>query len=193
MQKNPSVMSNLHNIGDRIAESTGTPGRKNSGGFVASPEQMERRYEEYLRARRDLEERVESLVSKYSEEERQCSDRILKLQNAQTELTAILNAVPEPEEGKIMFHDRAEAAAAMRNVEKRRIEAMRVISATEQDQNSPDKNNRSTENTIMLLESLSFQQIFRVAFAAALPFLFWSLLGALIVSFAIVGALKGWF
>lgn len=205
MQKNPSVMNNLHKISDKIAVSVRTPAntententepaekKKNNSNFTASSEQLERRYEEYLRARRDLEERIISLYSKFAEEEQQHTDRIGKLRNAQNDLATILEAVPEPEDHKFMFNDRAEAANMMRNVEVRRLEAMRVIASTELNNKSQD-NGGSAEKTIMLLDSLSFRQIFRIAFASALPFLFWTLLGALIVSFAVIGSWKGWF
>lgn len=197
MPKNMPIVNDLYEISGEIAEATRSGGNpenvKNNSPYKVTSEQLERRYEEYLRARRDLEERVVSLSGKFADEEQQCLERVQQLQNAQNELAAILNAVPEPDSDKFAFQDRAEAASAMRNVEKRRIEAMRVMAAADRDPKTQSNRSDSTEKTLMLLDSITFQQVFRIAFASALPFLFWTLAGASIISLAVIGAWKGWF
>ncbi len=187
--------------GNPTAQVTAQPGQMTAGKSTGernfgkpSIEQLERRYEEYLRSKRDLLERVNSLQSELDEEGKNIAARMETLQFLRAELEKIQNGIPADSDDKTAFTDRAEAATGIRTIEKMRIALLRLLPmAQSKNQETAGSGKSNPEQDAIVLNSLTFRQISRFAFIASIPLLIGFFLSAVIITLAIIGSFKGLF
>jgi len=213
MAKNISVMNDLHRISDKIAESaqhihepgqqmppgSAMPDADNATQVITIPqapsELLQRRYRDFSRGRRDLLERLASMTSRLEAESVSAEARLTVVRETLEQLKKLTADLPEDDLEKISFTDRSELAKACLELERLRLEAIKLAPAVE-NVHRPDGVSAapvSTERNSILLDSLSFRQVFRLAFFASLPVLIGLVISAIILTVGIVGAFKGWF
>ncbi len=209
MQKTAPFLSSLHTIGDKIADAQQMQSRQAVDGTAeqiapdasARPENaahnalMKRRYDDFLRNRRDLTGRLAGLTARLSEEQKAVSVRLQTLDRLLSDLNRISGTLPPEDASREGFRDHGELADQCRKLEELRLETIRLIQIA--DAAAPANSGRPAatdpEKAAILLDSLTFGQIFRKSSAVAMPFVLGSLAGALVLAFAIIGSFKGWF
>ena len=114
------------------------------------------------------------------------------------EVRALLENIPADDPGKEAFSDRVELTDLTLKIERQRIEMMRMLpivdGASEKIRSmegGPGNGKRS--ETGIILDSLGFRQILRLAFAVSLPVILALLVTSLIIAFAVIGSFKGLF
>lgn len=225
-QRSQSVMNSLHSIGDQIAESTRQRGKNaaESESAPAAPAEhtapqavpasipaedavpaatLKRRYDDFIRMRNDLVDRLNNMSGLLNSEEIRCVNRLNTIREAAGELERILSELPEQKPGQETFSNRTELAEITLAMERLRIETLRLTPVVESGADEVARSaggikkhgiNGTTEaETGVLLESLSFRQIFRTAFIASLPILIGLTVSAILIAIAMIGSFKGIF
>lgn len=216
--KNPaSVMDGLHKISGTISANTRRTGAVSSAPATAEKSMLQntnsatspatvptvpqgkkdaaarRRFEEYLRGRRDLSERAAGMIALLESEEAEQAVRAEKITSTLKLLRRILEDLPEADASREGFSGTAELADSCRKLENLRLETIRlaplVRNRTEYIPGTP----HSTPETKILLDSLAFRQIFRASLIASLPILIMLLLAAILIAAAVIGSFKGLF
>ncbi len=172
-----------------------------------SPELLKRRYHEFQRMRNDLLERINTMAGMLQREAETYNTRLAVLQRAADDLNRIQDELPQEDTGKEQFQDRSELAEITLLMERLRIEILRLTPVIESGASEPARSagtlgavsgknsagNGSNAEAGVLLDSLSFRQVFRTSFAAALPLIIGVLAAALIIAIAIIGSFNGLF
>lgn len=207
MSKPISVMNNLHRISDKIAESSHhihdpapseqeTPAVESSAPAVpqAPPELLQRRYQDFSRGRRDLRERLASMESRLEAEGVSASARLAVVRETLEQIRKIASEIPEDDPDRLAFSDRSELAEKCLALEKLRLETIRLTPAVESSASAASSSvSGSAERSSILMDSLTFRQVFRIAWFASLPVVIALAAVALVLMIAIIGAFKGWF
>ncbi|MBO5681788.1 MAG: hypothetical protein J6T08_08770, partial [Lentisphaeria bacterium] len=159
---------------------------------------LKRRYGDFQRSRSDLLDRLHSMESRLAAEEKDLDSRLKTVQTTIREIRQLLDAVPADDPGRDAFADRGELTDVTLKIEKQRIEMMRMLpivdGATEK-LRSLDSSpaGKSKAETGIILDSLGFRQVLRLAWAMNLPVLIAILISSVIVAFAVIGSFKGIF
>lgn len=221
MQNPASVMGRLHEISGTISankrqeslENTATPDTaakpdKTSPGAAPTKhfsaehaeiparrsETARRRYSEFLRGRRDLQERVAGMIACLESEAAEQALRTEKITTVLEDLRRIRENLPDGDPGRDGFSDAPEMADSCRKLENLRLETIRLTPLIRP---LPDRARTAAAGAApqekILLDSLSFRQIFRAAFIASLPLLAGLALAAIAVAAAVIGSFKGLF
>ncbi len=187
-----------------VPESRTVPQNRDTG---IAPELLKRRYNEFQRMRNDLLERINTMAGMLQQEAETYNSRLAVLQRTADDLNRIQDELPLEEAGKEQFQDRSELAETTLLMERLRIEILRLIPVIESGTSEPARSagtlgavsgknpagNGSSAETGILLDSLSFRQIFRTSFVAALPLIIGGIAAALIIALAIIGSFNGLF
>ncbi len=214
MQKSQSVMGDLYKIKEQIAGGATeqysaapeqTPPQKTAEQPSApglAPELLKRRYSEFLRLRNDLLERINTMAGMLQQEADGYNARLEVLQRTADELNRIQQELPAEEPGKDAFSSRSELADITLLTERLRIEILRLTPVVESGASDPARStsegsgltgNGKNAETGVVLDSLSFRQIFRASFAAGLPVMIAVFIAAILISIAVIGSFKGLF
>lgn len=208
MSKPISVMNNLHRISDKIAESSHhihdpapapaaqEPPAESSVPAVHQPpsELLQRRYQDFSRGRRDLLERLASMESRLAAEAASAEARLAVVRGTLEQIRKIASELPEDDPDRMAFSDRSELAEKCLALEKLRLETIRLAPAVESAASSAsDSASGSAERSSILMDSLTFRQVFRIAWFASLPVMIALAVAALVLMISIIGAFKGWF
>lgn len=208
MSKPISVMNNLHRISDKIAESSHhihdpapapaaqEPPAESSVPAVqqAPPELLQRRYQDFSRGRRDLRERLASMESRLEAEAVSAAARLAVVRETLEQIRKIASELPEDNQNRLAFSDRSELAEKCLALEKLRLETIRLTPAVESSPSAASSSvSGSAERSSILMDSLTFRQVFRIAWFASLPVVIALAAVALVLMIAIIGAFKGWF
>lgn len=215
--KNASVMNELVNISDKIAESTRAkknapkdepgPAADNPHESTApvvsvpltpvrNPALLQKRFEEFLRTGKDLSGRLAEQIAALEGEEKNSVRRLDENRAAAAALRTLAEKLAGLEslrsEG---FRSTAEQAESCRALEILRLETIKLAPAVERLTGSGEKHSSlsAASDQRILLDSLTFRQIFRVSFIAALPWTLGALAAAALVAAAVIGSFKGWF
>lgn len=211
-QKVPSIVTDLYGIRSKLNQQVPVeleqkqeppkaadvpekePGRLDD----AVSAHLKRRYGDFQRSRSDLLDRLHSMESRLAAEEKDLDSRLKTVQTTIREIRQLLDAVPADDPGRDAFADRGELTDVTLKIEKQRIEMMRMLpivdGATEKLRsldNSPA--GKSKAETGIILDSLGFRQVLRLAWAMNLPVLIAILISSVIVAFAVIGSFKGIF
>lgn len=160
---------------------------------------LKRRYGDFQRSRSDLLDRLSTMESRLAAEEMALENRFQIVSATRQEIRQLLDSIPADDPAKDAFSDRAELTDLTFMIEKQRIEMMRIMpivdGASEKMRSmdgAPAGTNGKTETGI-ILDSLGFRQILRLAFALSLPILIMFLIAAVIIAGAVIGSFKGLF
>ncbi|MBO5958574.1 MAG: hypothetical protein J6Q65_00480, partial [Lentisphaeria bacterium] len=187
--------------GENITVSDGAE-KKPSAGFQDSFNSglLKRRYVEFIRSRSDLLERLHTMETKLSSEENELKNRLNTVCATRQEIRQLLTQIPAEDPGREAFADRGELADTTLKIEKQRIEMMRMLPIVDgASEKIRSINGRKMPGVTgnaepgIVLDSLTFRQICRIAFAAATPFFIAILLSSLIIAIAIIGSFNGLF
>ncbi len=217
MQDPHSVMNNLHRISSQIAAKSGSAGTGNAVSTAdsekkpavsdtagISPDLLKRRYTEFLKIRNDLLERLNTMAGTLQQEAQIYNARLAVLQKAADELNRIQDELPPEEPGKESFPNKSELANTTLLMERLRIELLRLTPVIESGSQELARSSTAISGGIagtgggktetgVLLDSLSFRQIFRASFIAALPLIIGGIAAAIIIAVAVIGSFNGMF
>lgn len=204
MPDNNPLMDNLHKIGRKLA-TPATPeesppdvpvseSEPTSGAAIFQKKldaALVRRFDDYLRSRKDLVARLTEHSAAFSAELDALRDRSARLDAALTHMNKRLQTLSS-QEVRTPPASQSELAAICSELEVMRLETIRLVTTMEQhavsgratpsSKHSPDHFDPA---------SLSFGQWCRAGFAFALPLLIAILLSAFFLSFAILAAFNG--
>lgn len=211
-QKVPSIVTDLYGMRNKLNQQVPVeleqdpetlkqaymPEKENSRLDDAVNVHLKRRYGDFQRSRSDLLDRLHTMESRLATEEKDLSSRLETVQTTIQEIRQLLSAIPADDPGKEAFSDRGELADVTLKIEKQRIEMMRmlpIVDGASEKQRSLDGSpaGKSKAETGIILDSLGFRQVLRLAWAINLPVLIAILISALIVAFAVIGSFKGLF
>ncbi len=215
MSREPvSVMNNLHKISQQLAESTKQI-RENGTVPVADPEksgrqdkneQIEnknakildaallRRYEDYLKSRKDLETRLNQSLAQMQTEYDLISARAELIntvfQDLQNRLEQLEQSLPADAD---IPQKQSELASKCNLLEVIRLESIRSIARYQTNSwNSPSSSAGTTGNANGIdFASLSFSLLFKKGFALFLPLILALLLSSMLIALAYIGAFFG--
>lgn len=211
-QKVPSIVTDLYGMRNKLNQQVPVeleqdpetpkqaymPEKENSRLDDAVNVHLKRRYGDFQRSRSDLLDRLHTMESRLATEEKDLSSRLETVQTTIQEIRQLLSAIPADDPGKEAFSDRGELADVTLKIEKQRIEMMRmlpIVDGASEKQRSLDGSpaGKSKAETGIILDSLGFRQVLRLAWAINLPVLIAILISALIVAVAVIGSFKGLF
>lgn len=211
-QKVPSIVTDLYGMRNKLNQQVPVelepdpetpkqaymPEKENSRLDDAVNVHLKRRYGDFQRSRSDLLDRLHTMESRLATEEKDLSSRLETVQTTIQEIRQLLSAIPADDPGKEAFSDRGELADVTLKIEKQRIEMMRmlpIVDGASEKQRSLDGSpaGKSKAETGIILDSLGFRQVLRLAWAINLPVLIAILISALIVAIAVIGSFKGLF
>lgn len=211
-QKVPSIVTDLYGMRNKLNQQVPVeleqdpenpkqaymPEKENSRLDDAVNVHLKRRYGDFQRSRSDLLDRLHTMESRLATEEKDLSSRLETVQTTIQEIRQLLSAIPTDDPGKEAFSDRGELADVTLKIEKQRIEMMRmlpIVDGASEKQRSLDGSpaGKSKAETGIILDSLGFRQVLRLAWAINLPVLIAILISALIVAIAVIGSFKGLF
>lgn len=211
-QKVPSIVTDLYGMRNKLNQQVPVeleqdpetpkqaymPEKENSRLDDAVNVHLKRRYGDFQRSRSDLLDRLHTMESRLATEEKDLSSRLETVQTTIQEIRQLLSAIPADDPGKEAFSDRGELADVTLKIEKQRIEMMRmlpIVDGASEKQRSLDgaPAGKSKAETGIILDSLGFRQVLRLAWAINLPVLIAILISALIVAVAVIGSFKGLF
>lgn len=215
-QKVPSVVTDLYRISNKLnpqapaGEAQGTTpeamletivAEEKKGSFLdeVASAHLKRRYGDFQRSRNDLLERLSTMESRLAAEEMELDARLNIVRSTKQEIAQLLEAVPAHDPAKEAFSDRGELTDLTLKIEKQRIEMMRmmpIVDGASEKMRSMDGApgaGKSKAETGVILDSLGFRQVLRLAFALNLPILLAILIAAAIIAVAVIGSFKGMF
>ena len=211
-QKVPSIVTDLYGMRNKLNQQVPVeleqdpetskqaymPEKENNRLDDAVNVHLKRRYGDFQRSRSDLLDRLHTMESRLATEEKDLSSRLETVQTTIQEIRQLLSAIPADDPGKEAFSDRGELADVTLKIEKQRIEMMRmlpIVDGASEKQRSLDGSpaGKSKAETGIILDSLGFRQVLRLAWAINLPVLIAILISALIVAIAVIGSFKGLF
>ena len=204
-QKVPSIVTDLYGMRNKLNQTdqenpmpTYVPEAAGNKMDDAVSEHLKRRYGDFQRSRSDLLDRLHTMESRLSAEEKELKSRLETVQTTIGEIRQLVEAIPADDPRKEAFSDRGELADVTLKIEKQRIEMMRmlpIVDGASEKQRSLDGSpiGKNKTETGIILDSLGFRQVLRLAWAINLPVLIVVLLAALIVACAVIGSFKGLF
>lgn len=210
-QKIPSVVTDLYRISNKLSpQASADLEQQNEMNQEAGEEKKEslleeianahlkRRYGDFQRARNDMLDRLNTMESRLTAEEDDLERRLQTVRTTMQEVRALLENIPADDPGKEAFSDRVELTDLTLKIERQRIEMMRMLpivdGASEKIRSMEGgQGNGKRSETGIILDSLGFRQILRLAFAVSLPVILALLVTSLIIAFAVIGSFKGLF
>lgn len=211
-QKVPSVVTDLYKISNKLSpqaaaelelqneklqENSGAD-KKDSLLDELTNAHLKRRYGDFQRARNDMLDRLSTMDSRLAAEENELNSRLQTVHSTRQEIKQLLDDIPADDPGKDAFSDRVELTDLTLKIERQRIEMMRMLpivdGASEKIRSAESGNgNMKRQETGIILDSLGFRQVLRLAFAMTLPVIIALLITAVIIAFAVIGSFKGLF
>ncbi len=212
-QKVPSVVTDLYRISNKLTpqaaaelEQQNEEVRANAEGDkkesllddIASAH-LKRRYGDFQRSRKDMLDRLSVMESRLAAEENELNCRLQTVRAAMQEVKKLLENIPADDPGKEAFSNRVELTDRTLQIERQRIEMMRLLPIVDgasekmRSMESGAGTMKSKSETGAILDSLGFRQIMRLAFAVSLPLIGALLITSAIIAFAVIGSFKGLF
>lgn len=213
-QKVPSVVTDLYRISNKLGPQAAVElEQQNETAVQAAAEEekkdhllsdladahLKRRYGDFQRSRSDLLDRLSTMESRLNAEENELQRRLQIVRTAAQEVRQLQAGIPADDPGKEAFSNRVELTDLTLKIEQQRIEMMRLLPIVE----GASEKKRSMENGAgrinsksepgIILDSLGFRQILRLAFAVCLPIIIALLVTSAIIAFAVIGSFKGLF
>lgn len=212
-QKVPSVVTDLYKISNKLSplasaeleqqndterESAVTEKKESLLDDIANAH-LKRRYGDFQRARNDMLDRLSMMESRLVAEEEELNRRLLLVRSTLQEVKQLQDNIPPDDPRKEAFSDRVELTDLTLKIEKQRIEMMRMLPIVDgasekmRSMESGAGNIKHGSETGIILDSLGFRQILRLAFAMTLPVIIALLVTSVIIAFAVIGSFKGLF
>lgn len=214
-QKVPSVVTDLYRISNKLGPQAAVDlEQQNEAAAEAAVAEekkdhhlmseladahLKRRYGDFQRSRSDMLDRLSTMESRLSAEENELQRRLQIVRTAVQEVRQLQAGIPADDPGKEAFSNRVELTDLTLKIEQQRIEMMRLLPIVE----GASEKKRSMENGAgrinsksepgIILDSLGFRQILRLAFAVCLPIILALLVTSAIIAFAVIGSFKGLF
>lgn len=212
-QKVPSIVTDLYGMRNKLNQQVPVeleqdpetskqaymPEKENNRLDDAVNVHLKRRYGDFQRSRSDMLDRLSTMESRLSAEENELQHRLQIVRTAVQEVRQLQAGIPADDPGKEAFANRVELTDLTLKIEQQRIEMMRLLPIVEgasekkrSMENGAGRINRKSEPGI-ILDSLGFRQILRLAFAVCLPIILALLVTSAIIAFAVIGSFKGLF